>query len=531
MGRPLLSLEQLLTEDLETICTDLASELGEMAGGRLLVTGGGGFLGYYLVQSALHWNRTRKRRGADRPDGLRQLHARRAGSGSSSCAGSPDLQLVRQDMIQPLPADIGHFDYIVHAAGIASPIYYRAQPLKCIDANINGLRNLLDYSVAEREAGRPVRGLPVLLVERDLRRPGARRDPDARDLSRQRVLHRPARLLRRVQALRRDAVRASFAQPARRAGEDGAAVQQLRPGPEDHRRPRDAGFCARRVRRPRHRHALRRQPTRTFCYATDAITGYYKVLVQGPTGEPTTSASTDRRSRWRSWRTSCVDDGGRPVRLPGPGRARQERRRRTTSSTTRTAAARSSTRRAANSATTRGCWSRRASTARWSGTTTTVRRRRPDAHLNHRNGLCRARVGRLPGRASATTSSAWTSTRPRSTRSTRVGAPIHEAGLPELLQRVVGRRRCGPRPTSQGPCSPSDVTFIAVGTPAARRQDRPAVRRARGRADRRGAAGQAGLSHGRRQEHGGAGHHRRCRCARRSKRARAWSRVVISASA
>ena len=60
MGRPLLSLEQLLTEDLETICTDLASEFGEMAGGSLLITGGGGFLGYYLVQAALHWNRTRK---------------------------------------------------------------------------------------------------------------------------------------------------------------------------------------------------------------------------------------------------------------------------------------------------------------------------------------------------------------------------------------------------------------------------------------------------------------------------------------
>ncbi len=69
----------------------------------------------------------------------------------------PDLELVKQDMILPLPADMGHFDHIVHAAGIASPMYYRAQPLKCIDANINGLRNLLDYAVAERKSGRPVK--------------------------------------------------------------------------------------------------------------------------------------------------------------------------------------------------------------------------------------------------------------------------------------------------------------------------------------------------------------------------------------
>ncbi|MEJ1964019.1 MAG: NAD-dependent epimerase/dehydratase family protein [Gammaproteobacteria bacterium] len=30
--------------------------------------------------------------------------------------------------------------------------------MKCIDANINGLRNLLDYSVAEAQAGRALKG-------------------------------------------------------------------------------------------------------------------------------------------------------------------------------------------------------------------------------------------------------------------------------------------------------------------------------------------------------------------------------------
>jgi UDPglucose 6-dehydrogenase len=45
-------------------------------------------------------------------------------------------------------------------------------------------------------------------------------------------------------------------------------------------------------------------------------------------------------------------------------------------------------------------------------------------------------------------------------------APIHEAGLPELLQRVVGRKL---RATADlaGAVQSSDVTFIAVGTPAA----------------------------------------------------------------
>ena len=35
-----------------------------MGGNRLLVVGGAGFLGYYLVQSVLHWNKTK---GQKRP--------------------------------------------------------------------------------------------------------------------------------------------------------------------------------------------------------------------------------------------------------------------------------------------------------------------------------------------------------------------------------------------------------------------------------------------------------------------------------
>ncbi len=142
----MMTLEQLLDADLENICTRLEREFGELSGGRLLITGGGGFLGYYLVQAALHWNKSHATRGRIEVV-VYDNYARGVPAWLEALRGTAGLTLVRQDMIQPLPGDMGHFDYIIHAAGIASPTYYRAQPVKCIDANINGLRNLLNYSV------------------------------------------------------------------------------------------------------------------------------------------------------------------------------------------------------------------------------------------------------------------------------------------------------------------------------------------------------------------------------------------------
>ncbi|WP_027557029.1 NAD-dependent epimerase/dehydratase family protein [Bradyrhizobium sp. Cp5.3] len=282
--RQLIGLQELLDEDLDAICADLAAEFGAMSGGRLLVTGGGGFLGYYLVQSVLHWNDTRAAGGKINV-AVYDNYARGVPEWLEALRGRADLELRRHDMIEPLPKDIGHFDYVVHAAGIASPIFYRAQPLKCIDANVNGLRNLLDYAVAERDRGQPLRGFLFYSSSEIYGDPVSAAIPTPEDYrghvscTGPRACYDETKRFGETMCVvyaRQEEIPVRMARPFNNYGPglkitDGRVISDFA---KDIFAGRDIVMLS------------DGSPTRTFCYATDAITGYFKVLVRGGAGEP-----------------------------------------------------------------------------------------------------------------------------------------------------------------------------------------------------------------------------------------------------
>lgn len=279
----LAPLPQLLDEDLGAICADLAEEFSRISGGRLLITGGGGFLGYYLVQSVLYWNRHH----ADAPAidlTVYDNYLLGVPGWLEALRREPHLSLLRQDMSQPLPRDLGHFDYIVHAAGIASPSFYRAQPLKCIDANIIGLRQLLEYGVAQAAAGRPLKGLLFFSSSEIYGDPHASAIPTPEtyrgnvSCTGPRACYDEAKRFGEtlcVTFARAHGVPVKIARPFNNYGpglklSDGRVIADFA---RDILAGRDIVMLS------------DGRPTRTFCYATDAITGYYKVLVRGAMGE------------------------------------------------------------------------------------------------------------------------------------------------------------------------------------------------------------------------------------------------------
>lgn len=284
MPRSIVPLEQILDNDLATIRADLREEFATMSGKRLLITGGGGFLGYYLVQSVLSWNRSNPR---SRPISLTVFdnYMRGIPAWLEALRGDPDLTLERYDLTLPLPPDMSDFDYIVHAAGIASPKFYRAQPLKCIDANLNGLRNLLDHCVRQRDRGHAVQGFLFYSSSEIYGDPAGEAIPTPEtyrgnvSCTGPRACYDESKRMGEtlcVTFASHESLPVKIARPFNNYG-PGLKITDGRVIP-DFARDVLAG-----------RDILMfsdGSPTRTFCYATDAVAGYYKVLVRGHRGEP-----------------------------------------------------------------------------------------------------------------------------------------------------------------------------------------------------------------------------------------------------
>jgi nucleoside-diphosphate-sugar epimerase len=277
------TLQELLEKDLTHLTTALCDEFTEMAGTNLLITGGGGFLGYYLVQSVLFWN---ERRSADRPIHVTVVENYRRGVPEWLLAlrGDRNLSLLEHDVSQPLPPGLPEFQYIIHAAGIASPTYYRRYPIETMDTNINGLRHLLDYATSRVATPKPVRGFLYYSSSEIYGDPLPENVPTPEDYrgnvscTGPRACYDESKRYGEtlcVTFARQHGLHVTMARPFNNYG-PGLKITDRRVIPDfvrDALAGRDIVMLSDGA------------PKRTFCYSADAVAGYYKALVRGRPGE------------------------------------------------------------------------------------------------------------------------------------------------------------------------------------------------------------------------------------------------------
>lgn len=275
--------ESVVESDLDLISAQLLEEFKQLSGRRLVIAGGAGFLGYYLVQSALYWNKHH----ADAPP----IHVtvldnfiRGVPSWLTALELNKNLQLLKHDITQPLPAALGDVQYVIHAASIASPIYYRKYPIETMDANINGLRYLLDYCLDQKKKGKPVEGVLFYSSSEIYGDPTPENIPTPEtyrgnvSCTGPRACYDESKRFGEtlcVNFTQQHGLPIKVARPFNNYG-PGLKITDGRVIPDFARNILDGNDIVM---------LSDGSARRTFCYVADAVAGYYKVLVKGRPGE------------------------------------------------------------------------------------------------------------------------------------------------------------------------------------------------------------------------------------------------------
>jgi len=263
----------IIEGDIKEIAQGILPEARALEGSTLLITGGAGFLGKYFIGAIDYLNRRHLRRACT----VISVDNFITGMDYWLSPG-PHFKTLRHDVKEPLKID-GDVDYIIHAAGIASPKFYRIYKLETIEVATLGTWNMLKLA---RE--RKVKSMLSFSSSEVYGNP----DP--------RFIPTPETYFGNVSSV---GPRANYDE-SKRLGETlcrtyfesfGTPVKMVRPfnvyGPgmraDDYRVIPNFVACG-----------LAGNPlpvygdgsnTRTFCYITDAITGFFKVLLSGMDGE------------------------------------------------------------------------------------------------------------------------------------------------------------------------------------------------------------------------------------------------------
>ena len=133
----------LVQQDINHIVSSIRKEAKELEGKTVLISGGSGFLGSYFLGVFERLNK----KILKKPCRIISIDNYITSQKDNILGDFNDKNLFfkKHDIRKPLKVS-GQIDFIIHAAGIASPVYYIKYPLETIEVATSGTANLLELA-------------------------------------------------------------------------------------------------------------------------------------------------------------------------------------------------------------------------------------------------------------------------------------------------------------------------------------------------------------------------------------------------
>lgn len=130
-------MNKYLQEDINQIIHHTKKQSHVLSGKTILLTGGNGFLGNYFIEIFKEFNKFIKK-----PISLIVLDNSLKKNFFSK---KNNIRFIKKDVSKKFYF-YKKIDVIIHAAGIASPFYYRKKPLETLEVSVNGTINCLNIA-------------------------------------------------------------------------------------------------------------------------------------------------------------------------------------------------------------------------------------------------------------------------------------------------------------------------------------------------------------------------------------------------